>query len=156
VSDAYDTFLALRDLGFVVDNMLNGSLEEMQDSLARFKNNLATSKNSYGFFFFAGQGVQFNGENYLIPMNVQITEESQLPDNAVSLQSILNDLNDVKNSLNVVVLDACREHAFSWNRSGEQGLAAVGNQPENSIIMYAADAGQTAANGEGRNSMFTQ
>jgi hypothetical protein len=154
VNDAYDTALALRDLGFVVNVVLNSSLDEMQDALTRFKNNLSTSKNSYGFFFYAGHGAQSDGKNYLIPMNAQITSEDDLPAHAVSVQAILDDLDDLKNSLNVVVLDACRANPFGWG--GKQWLAPVSRQPENSIIVYAAGEGETVVDVEGRNSMFTQ
>jgi hypothetical protein len=153
VNDAFDTGLALRDMGFVVDLVLNGSLEEIENSLTRFKDRLGATGKSYGFFFFAGHAVQSGGDNYLIPVSVQITKESDLITRAVSVQAILDDLNGAGNSLNVVVLDACRDNTFGWD--GEQGLAVPGRQYENSIIIYSASEGQTVADGEGRNSVFT-
>jgi len=58
--------------------------------------------------------------------------------------------------LNVVVLDACRDNPFSWRRSGSRGLTLVSNQPADSIIVYATSAGSTAADGTGRNGLFTE
>jgi len=53
------------------------------------------------------------------------------------------------------VLDACRDNPFSWKRSGTRGLTVVANQPADSIIVYATSAGSTAADGTGRNGLFT-
>jgi hypothetical protein len=154
INDAFDMGLALRDLGFGVDLVLNGSLEETEEAITQFTNKLGSSGNSYGFLFYAGHGAQSNGENFLIPADSQITEENDLRTRAVSVQKILDDLEGAKNSLNVVVLDACRDNRFGL--SGGQGLAAPIRQPSNTIIVYAAGAGQTAADSEGRNSVFTE
>jgi hypothetical protein len=152
VNDAMDMVDALKGLGFEGILLLDGDLEKMENAINQFKSSLGTSENSYGFFFFAGHAVQSGGDNYLIPLNARIAEENDLSTRAVSVQALLDDLDGVKNSLNMVVLDACRESPF--DQGGEPGLAAPGRQPENSIIVYAAGAGRTAADGEGRNSVF--
>jgi formylglycine-generating enzyme required for sulfatase activity len=74
---------------------------------------------------------------------------------AVSLQALLDELNDAENSLNIVVLDACRDNPFSWRRSGSRGRTVVGNPHADSIIVFATGAGSTAADGTGRNGLFT-
>jgi hypothetical protein len=73
----------------------------------------------------------------------------------VSVQLLLDELNDARNSLNVVVLDACRDNPFSWSRSNTRGLVAVTRQPADSIIVYATSAGARASDGLGRNGLFT-
>jgi uncharacterized caspase-like protein len=93
--------------------------------------------------------------NYLIPVDADIRSESYLRDRAVSVQAILSEINYAGNELNIVVLDACRDNPFNWGRSGIRGLQVVDNQPADSIIVYATSAGSTAADGEGRNSVFT-
>jgi len=155
VNDANDMAAVLQGLGFTVDKVLNGTLDQMESAAIRLKNRLSISKNSYGFLFYAGHGVQSNGENYLIPVDTNIQSESFLRQRAVSVQSMLDELNDAGNELNVVVLDACRDNPFSWRRSGSRGLQVVGNQPADSIIVFATSAGSTAADGTGRNGLFT-
>jgi hypothetical protein len=155
VNDANDMEAALKGLGFTVDKVLNGTLEQMESAAIRLKNRLSSSKNSYGFLFYAGHGVQSNGENYLIPVDANIQSESFLRQRAVSVQSMLDELNQAGNSLNVVVLDACRDNPFSWSRSGIRGLQIVGNQPAGSIIVFATAAGSVASDGNGRNGLFT-
>jgi len=155
VNDADDMTLALEYLGFTVEKLLNGSLEQMENAVTRLKDKLKASNDSYGFFFYAGHGVQSGGENYLIPVNANIPSESYLRNRSLSVQIILDDLNDAGNSLNVVVLDACRDNPFSWSRGSGRGLAFVTHQPADSIIIYATSAGQVASDGEGRNGLFT-
>ena len=155
VNDADDMTLALEYLGFAVDKVLNGSLDQMESAVTRLRDRLAESKDAYGFFFYAGHGVQSSGENYLIPVNTNIPSESYLRERALSVQIILDDLNQAGNNLNVVVLDACRDNPFSWKRSGSRGLSVVSYQPADSIVVYATSAGSTAADGSGRNGLFT-
>jgi formylglycine-generating enzyme required for sulfatase activity len=155
VNDANDITVALQSLGFTVDKLLNASLDQMENAAIRLKNRLSASKNSYGFLFYAGHAVQSNGENYLLPVDANMQSESFLRQRAVSLQALLDELNDAENLLNVVVLDACRDNPFSWRRSGSRGLTVVGKLPVDSIIVFATGAGSTAADGTGRNGLFT-
>jgi len=155
VNDANDIAAALQELGFTVDPVLDGNLEQMESAVMRLKNRLSVSKNSYGFFFYAGHGVQSNGVNYLIPVGANIPSESSLRDRAVSIQWALGELNEAGNELNVVVLDACRDNPFAWARSNSRGLSVISSQPADSIIVYATSAGSTAADGTGRNGIFT-
>ena len=154
-NDANDMAQVLEYLGFKVDKVLDGSLEQMETAVTRLKENLSGSKDAYGFFFYAGHGVQSGSENYLIPVNANIPNENYLRNRALSMQVVLDDLNDAGNNLNVVVLDACRDNPFGWGRNAGRGLAMVTRQPADSIIVYATSAGQIASDGEGRNGLFT-
>ena len=155
VNDAYDMATALWELGFEVDMLLDAGLHKMEEAVIEFKDNLSRDRSAYGFFFYAGHGVQSGGENFLLPTDANIPTESFLRQRSVSVQSILDELNDAGNRLNIVVLDACRDNPFGWRRSGSRGLTMVGHQPADSIIVYATSAGQVASDGEGRNGLFT-
>ena len=155
VNDANDIAAVLEYLGFKVEKVLNGNLEQMEDAVVRLSKNLGADINSYGFFFYAGHGVQSGSENYLIPVNASIPSENALRNRAMSVQMMLDDLNDAGNALNIVVLDACRDNPFGWSRSGTRGLSVVTRQPAESIIVYATGAGQTASDGDGRNGLYT-
>ena len=109
-NDANDMAETLESLGFTVDRLINGNLNQMETATLRLKNRLMEAgRNSYGFFFFAGHGVQLDGANYLIPVDSNIPDRSFLRERALSLQIMLDMLNDAKNALNIVVLDACRD-----------------------------------------------
>jgi formylglycine-generating enzyme required for sulfatase activity len=84
-----------------------------------------------------------------------IQTENHLRQRAVSVQTVLDNLNDAGNALNVVVLDACRDNPFGWARSGSRGLSVVSRAPVDSIIVYATSAGSVASDGTGRNGLFT-
>jgi uncharacterized caspase-like protein len=114
VNDVNDMTTALQGLGFTVDKVLDGNPDQIENAVMRLKNRLSVSKNSHGFFFYAGHGVQSNGVNYLIPVGVIIPTENSLRDRAVLVQWALSELNDAGNDLNVVVLDACRDNPFVW------------------------------------------
>ncbi|GHV90479.1 hypothetical protein AGMMS50268_09820 [Spirochaetia bacterium] len=155
VNDATDMKAALEGLGFQVDLVTNGDRVQMEEAVTRLKNRLSVSKDAHGFFFYAGHGVQSQGENYLLPVDANIPNAAYLRDRTMNVQIILDELNDAGNELNVIVLDACRDNPFSWNRSGSRGLSVVGKQPAGSIIVYATSAGSVAADGQGRNGLFT-
>jgi formylglycine-generating enzyme required for sulfatase activity len=155
VNDANDMETALKGLGFTVEKVLDGNLDRMESAIMRLKNRLSAARNSYGFLFYAGHGVQSNGVNYLIPVGANIPSENFLRERAVSVQAMLDELNDAKNELNVVVLDACRDNPFGWSRSTSRGLTVVQHQPADSIIVFATSAGSKADDGTGRNGLFT-
>ena len=155
INDANDVAIALQGLGFSVEKLLNGSLDQMESSITRLKNRLSVQRDAYGFIFYAGHGVQSGGENYLIPTDVTIPAETYLRARAVCVQTVLDDLREAGNILNVVVLDACRDNPFGWARSGSRGLTIVTRQPADSIVVYATSAGSKASDGTGRNGLFT-
>ena len=156
VNDANDMETALKGLGFTVTKVLNGNLEQMETAVLDLRRRLGSSRRTYGFFFYAGHGVQSNGENYLIPVAADnIRTETQLRERAVSLQFVLDSLSEAENELNMIVLDACRDNPFGWARSGSRGLSVISHAPSGSIVMYATGANSTAADGNGRNGLFT-
>jgi hypothetical protein len=129
VNDADDMAAVLQELGFAVEKVVNGNLAQMEEAVSRLRDSLKTEKDAYGFFFYAGHGVQSNGDNYLIPVNANIPSENYLRERALSVQIILDDLNDARNSLNVVVLDACRDNPFGWGRGSGRGRVRGKRQP---------------------------
>jgi hypothetical protein len=155
VNDASDMKAALENLGFKVDFILNGTLSQMEQGVVSLKRRLSQGNNTYGFFFYAGHGVQSQGENYLIPVDADIRSESFLKGKALAVQAVLDEMQDAGNGLNVIVLDACRSNPFSWARGGLRGLTVTGRQPPGSIIVYATSVGASAEDGTGRNGVFT-
>ena len=156
-NDANDVAAALQGLGFTVDKVINGNLNQMENAAVRLKNRLSEAgNNSYGFFYYAGHGIEADGVNYLIPADVSIPDKDFLKARAFPVQIMLEMLNSSRNALNIVVLDACREFPATWSRSLSRGLTVVTNPPANHIIMYATGAGKLASDGgTGRNGLFT-
>ena len=137
---------ALESIGFSVIFVKNANRNEMFDSLREFKNKVE-KEGGISFFHYGGHAVQIQGANYLIPVNEKINDEEQIPDSSVDLNRVMDFM---VGESNVVVLDSCRNDPFpnGKHRGGDtRGLAAVSRKPKNSIIVYSAEAGETALDG---------
>jgi len=155
MNDAADMKTALEKLGFKVDYITNGNLDKMQMAVINLKQKLKTSTNSYGFFYYAGHGAQNKeGHNYLIPVDAETPSLNLLPQRALPVQFVLDELEEAKNELNMIVLDACRD-VPALERGTSRGLSVMGQIPRGSIVMYATAANKTASDGTGRNGLFT-
>ena len=155
-SDAQDMVKALEELGFTVEMLLDADLPEMKDGLRRYGKNLAISADSIGFFFYAGYGARSGDDNYLIPSGTEFPSESLLRTRALSAQTVLDTLRQSGNGLNLVVIDAYTDIPFPWRKSRPQSELMIGNQPDGSIVLYAASAEPTAQDGAKRNGIFVQ
>jgi hypothetical protein len=154
VNDASDMAATLKALGFEVILRKNIDLQGMEESLEELGNRL--KRGGVGLFYFAGHGVQVGGTNYLIPTGARIRKESDVKYQAMDLGKVLDELANANNSLNIVILDACRDNPFARSfRSATRGLAIVSSAPGGTFISYATGPGQVAQDGTGRNSPFT-
>ena len=111
--------------------------------------------------YYAGHGIEVDGANYLIPVDAKLERDTDVYDEALSLDRVLLAIEPAK-KLRLVILDACRDNPFSKNmkrtvasRAIGQGLAKVEPTSPNVLIAYSAKAGSTAADGDGKNSPFT-
>jgi len=154
-NDAHDVAEVLGKLGFGVTPLYDGTRKQMNQAIIAFRESLASDRSSEGFFYYAGHGVQAKGVNYLIPVGSDIRSEADLDDEAVSLQRVLGSIEEARNRVNVVILDACRDNPLpAASRSAARGLAVVAAAPPESVVLFSTAQNQTAADGEGRNSPF--
>ena len=112
------------------------------------------------FVYYAGHGVQVGAENYLLPTKVDFQKETDVRMKAMSVQDIMMYLTGMTNQVNILVLDACRDNPFegNWNKTRSLkggGLARI-PPPTGSLIAFSTDAGNTAADGDGENSIYCQ
>jgi uncharacterized caspase-like protein len=153
-NDAADIAAALKRLGFEVILRQNAGLAEMERAVGDFGKKLR--QGGIGLFYFAGHGLQVKGENYLVPVDANIESEADVRFKCLNAGFVLGKMEDAGNQVNVVVLDACRNNPFSRSlRSAERGLAKM-DAPKGSLIAYATAPGATAADGEGRNGVYTK
>lgn len=148
VSDARQLADVLREIGFNVNLVENASREGMLDALDSFEERLKASK-GIAFFHYGGHGVQVDGKNFLIPADADIPDEKRVATRAVDVDEVMGALDASGSSANVVVLDACRDNPLPATsmRSATRGLSVVAQKPKNSIIIYAAEAGNKAQDG---------
>ncbi len=154
VNDAKDMAGRLKELGFEVILVPDADKQAMEQAVERSKRNLQSSH--AGLFYFAGHGLQLDGQNYLVPVDAQINSESDVRYRTLPADWVLGKMEDAGNPVNIVVLDACRNNPFSRGfRSQNQGLAQM-RSPKGSIITYATAPGEVAADGGGRNGLYTK
>ena len=110
-----------------------------------------------GLFYYAGHGLQVDGENYLVPISANPTRESDVALEMIEAQVVLNEMKDGGARFNVLILDACRNNPFGGRgiRSTSSGLAQM-QAPEGTLISYATQPGNVAGDGKGKDSPFTE
>lgn len=153
LNDARDMGDMLRKKGFHVILTLDANRRQMINTMREFASEL--KKGGIGLFYYAGHGMQVKGRNYLIPVKAAITMEEEVALEAVDVNRILGYMDAAKNPLNIVILDACRDNPFTRSfRSMAQGLAQM-DAPNGTLIAYATSPGKTAADGSGKNGIYT-
>ncbi|MBY0376322.1 MAG: caspase family protein [Bryobacteraceae bacterium] len=153
-NDASDMAIALREVGFDTEVVLNAPLKTLEQAVDRFVAKLGP--NDTALFFFAGHGIQLANENYLVPIDFDAKDEADAKYVAYSASRIHDRMDASGATLNIVILDACRNNPFGSGRSfGGGGLAAM-NSGKGSFIAFATAPGKTASdNPQGRNGLFT-
>lgn len=156
VNDANAIAKKLKQLGFEIILYTDGTQVEMKKAIRSFGEKLAATK-GVGLFFYAGHGMQVNGDNYLIPIDAKIEKEQDVELEGVNLKRLLGEMDYAGNSMNIIVLDACRNNPFarSFRSGGSSGLAST-NAPFGTFIAYATAPGSVAADGTGNNGLYTQ
>jgi formylglycine-generating enzyme required for sulfatase activity len=152
-NDARAMGVLLKELGFDVIEKENLGQKEMKKEIQAFGQRLL--KGGVGLFYYAGHGMQVNGRNYLIPVGAQIEHEKQVEYEAVDVGMVLAEMDNARNRLNIVILDACRDNPFARSfRSSSQGLASM-NAPSGTLVAYATAPGSVANDGSGENGIYT-
>ena len=159
LNDADDISGMLRGLGFDVSELRNASYRNMRRSIARFQDRVRAST-GIALIYYSGHGVQDrNRNNYLLPVDAEIRQASDIRAEGVGLNPILQQLSQRPDgAVSLVVLDACRNNPFASNsKSAGKGPARTGTPPGGTLVLYAASPGQTADdNPAQRNGLFTQ
>jgi uncharacterized caspase-like protein len=160
VNDGAVMAATLKDAGFdVVDSRHDLSAIEMRRALRDFADRARDA--DIAVVYYAGHGMELDGTNYLIPVDAKLERDTDVYDEAFSLDRILVAVEPAK-QLRLVILDACRDNPFAKVmkktaalRSVGRGLAKVEPTSPNTLIAYSAKAGSTALDGDTANSPFT-
>jgi uncharacterized caspase-like protein len=160
VNDSAKIAATLKEAGFdVVDSRRDLPAAETRRALRDFADRARDA--DIAVVYYAGHGIEVDGANYLIPVDAKLERDTDVYDEALSLDRILIAIEPAK-KLRLVILDACRDNPFAKSmkrtvasRAIGQGLAKVEPTSPNVLIAYSAKAGFTAADGDGKNSPFT-
>ncbi|GAA4823975.1 caspase family protein [Algivirga pacifica] len=154
INDANDMAAALRSIDFEVILETNADLNGMNEAVRTFARK--SREADVALFYFAGHGMQIDQVNYLLPIGVNIKDKHDVAFECISVEKVQKVIENTKpDRMNLIVLDACRNNPFrSWQRGGETGLAGM-TPPSGTLIAFSTSPGSTAANGVGRNGLYT-
>jgi hypothetical protein len=132
----------------------NASRKDMIEAIREFGQALDGS--STALFFYAGHAMQFKDRNYLIPIDAAMGSEEDVTFFSVEVGQIFDRMDRARTRFNFLILDACRDNPFAASfKLTSQGLAQM-SSPSGTLIAYATSPGSVAADGFGRNGIYTK
>ncbi len=153
-NDAKDLAEALKGLGFKVIVRENASRRDMIEAIREFGQALEGATTAV--FFYAGHAMQFKDRNYLIPIDAAMGSEEDVTFFSVEIGQIFDRMDRARTRFNFLILDACRDNPFAASfKTTSQGLAQM-SSPSGTLIAYATAPGSVAADGYGRNGIYTK
>ena len=144
----------LKSAGFEVVSAPNLSHSEMRQTISNFAGKVAAKgRDTVALVFYAGHGLQVDGENFLVPIDARIQREADVPLQAMRLADVMNALLDGAEQ------DAHRHSSTPAatirfprsTRASGRGLAIV-DAPTGSLVSYSTAPGTEAQDGDGANS----
>ena len=160
VNDARAVAALLRGAGFdVVESRFDLDAASLRRAMGDFTD--IANDADVAVVYYAGHGIEVDGNNYLIPVDAVLARDVDVEDETVSVDRVMKALDPAKR-LRLVILDACRDNPFTRSikrsvntRSIGRGLAKVEVLTSDTLIAFAAKAGSTAMDGDGKNSPYT-
>jgi uncharacterized caspase-like protein len=161
-NDSQDVATALRELGFEVIHKADVTKRDFDTALQNFARLSAGADSA--LFFYAGHAMQYQGRNFLVPIDAELDDEISIRYQTVALDDVRAAIEQVT-GVKIVILDACRNNPLAnrLNRTmlGQgravaslRGLARI-DKTQGMVVAYATSADDVALDGEGRNSPFT-
>lgn len=152
---------ALKDVGFNVTLLVNADRRSMDDATKKFATDLDDAgRNAVGVFYFAGHGVTYEGENWLLPVSANITQGADIEYESISANKVLRLMEGARNATDILILDACRNSPFrGFSLSGTRALSGGMSRmdaPTGSFIAYSTAPGAVAYDGDGSYSPFAE
>ena len=148
----------LRKLGFDVNEKLNVSVLEFRRALREFARRVQED-DAIAVLYYAGHGVQIDGRNYLLPVDINLRDQEEVKDESVDIEELfLSRIDKARSHPRIVILDACRDNPFAGktrNIRSAGGLAEMGAR--GTLIAFASAPGAPAEDGPyGKNSVYTK
>lgn len=163
VHDAVDIAATLESMDFVVILETDIDKGKIVDAMREFESLLqASGEDTVGLFFYSGHAGEINGINYLYPVDIEFKKKNEGTYDGVPVQMLLSKMQEAKNKMNIIILDACRDNPYGEkSRSVSQSTNKLADMqvPVGSIVAYSTASGKLAADGDGdggNNGLYTQ
>jgi hypothetical protein len=153
-----------KKMGYKTQLLLDAPDQTIRQSVRAFANE--SDKADTAVVFYAGHGAQVNGNNYLLPVDIDVPRtEADIQFTGLKVDDLVN---SIRSNIKIVFLDACRDNpALFKNIVKGRGASPVGLAPASGsnfdqkpgggvFIAYATDAGAVADDGQGKHSPFTE
>jgi uncharacterized caspase-like protein len=158
-NDAKAMSQLLSDSGFEVSTAADLSQTEMRAQVGDFAAKVAAKgPDTVALVFYAGHGLQIDGENFLVPVDVDPKREADIPLQAVRLNDVLNTLASVPSKMRILMLDACRNNPFPGiSNTAGGGLVIVDAKigAPGTFLSFSTSPGAVAEDGTAANSPYT-
>jgi hypothetical protein len=157
-NDARAVTRLLTDSGFEVSTASDLSQNQIREAVSEFAGKVAAKgPDTVALVFYAGHGLQVDGENFLIPVDIDAKREADIPLQAVRLNDVLNTLTSVPSRMRILMLDACRNNPFPELKTAGSGLALVDAKvgAPGTFLSFSTSPGAVAEDGTGSNSPYT-
>ena len=159
VNDANAISQVLSKIGFSVIRANNIGRDGFEQRLEQFGERAKSA--NIALIYYAGHAIQVDGQNYMIPSNVDVRHQRDLR-KLIHLNDLIRETQAAK-GLGLVLVDACRDNPFSQRlkrqlgRSiGGRGMARVEHTPRNVLVGFATKDGEIALDGSGRHSPYAR
>ncbi|HEU0202739.1 MAG TPA: caspase family protein [Burkholderiaceae bacterium] len=157
-NDARVIAATLRRLGFEVIEHVNLNVRDFRRAVRQFARRVQ-DEDGVSVFYYAGHGVQIDGRNFLLPVDINLRDEEEIKDEAVDIDELyVSRLELARTQVRIVILDACRDNPFAGKTRSMRiagGLAEMGAR--GALVAYSAGPGATAEDGPaGTNSVYTR
>jgi hypothetical protein len=154
-NDAQSMAEFLNAAGFEVISATNLTQNDMVRVVQDFSAKVAArGPNTVAMVYYAGHGVQLEGENYLIPIDAKVASPTELVNDSLRLVDVMATLEAIPSRVRIVMLDACRNNPFPSVVDAGRGLAIV-DAPNGSIVGYSTAPGTEAQDGSDGHSPYT-
>ena len=104
---------ALQSAGFTVTGARNLDQATMRESVREFIGQVsAAGPDAVALIYLAGIGLQFQGENYFVPVDADIQRDVDVPLQAIRVSDFTQPLAALPGRVKIVILDAARQNPF--------------------------------------------
>lgn len=152
VNDAKAFTSKLSSLGYDVMTLCNGNLNDIGNALSAVER--VAHKYDTFIFYFSGHGCEYQGTNYMMPI-----ESGGQPtlDQMVSLDSLIKRIDSTNMRLKVYILDCCRNIPFKAIGFGSfSPKSCPNNTAAGTVIAFATSKGNYASDGASTNSPYME
>lgn len=168
--DAIGVSDTLKSIGFEVTTLVDVPGAELRKTLDDFAFRAETAE--LAMVYFAGHGVEVQGENFLIPVDANVTSNRDIQRQSISLKELLAAVDGAR-KMRIVILDSCRDNPFgdlidatetrtqaaqtaATRSAGRSGGLAPPSPDRGTLVAFAARDGEKALDGSGANSPFAE